>query len=476
MSIRIPYLPLLLAAALLLPATVHARREPPPAPAPTDTLRLSLDDALQRALTHGEEMRIARALVKQTEGQVLEQLSRALPQISGTVTYNRKLESIFQDAVADTGFFGQILKNSSFAAQHTWSADLTAQQLLWSGGKVGAALKTAKAANRSAHSHVQETASELTYSVRQAYCDAAYALRLVEIAESTLAQAQEHLAQVKAGRREGSRSEYEALRAEVDAANQEPPVVATRNNLDVSLLALKRLVNVPLEQPVVLVTPLVSADGTVPVLTDLSTAVDLRPALAAADFEVEARRQAVHVYSGQHWPDLYVSSTVSQQAFPADLWPRNNEFRRNWDASVRLEVPIFTGLRIEGQVAQARAQYETARANRDRQRETAAIEAVQAKAELQRALSTLQARRGTVRQAQRAWELAGVRFTNGMSTQIEVSDARLQLRSAEVNEIQAMRDYLLAIASLERAVGHAIPIERRALEDVTPSSNLEGTH
>jgi len=63
-----------------------------------------------------------------------------------------------------------------------------------------------------------------------------------------------------------------------------------------------------------------------------------------------------------------------------------------------------------------------------------------------------------------------------MSTQIEVSDARLQLRSAEVNEIQAMRDYLLAIASLERAVGHAIPIERRALEDVTPSSNLEGTH
>ena len=473
MNTRPLCLALLATSLLLAPAPAGARRTPP-APPPTDTLRLTLDDAVQRSLARSEEMRAAHALVKQTQGQVLEQLSRALPQVSGAITYNRKLESIFQDAIADTGFFGQLLKNSSFAAVHTWSADLTAQQLLWSGGKVGAALKTAKAANRSAQASERETASDLTYQVKQAYYDAVFTRRLVEIAESALTQARAHLGQVRAGRREGSRSEYETLRAEVDAANQEPAVVAARNGLDVALLALKRLVNVPLEQPVDLATPLVSEDGMVPVVSGLSTVVDQRPALAAADFEVEARRQAVRVYGGQRWPDLYVSSTISQQAFPADLWPRHNEFRRNWDASVRLEVPIFNGLRTDGQVAQARAQYETALAGRDRLREGAAIEAAQAKAELERALSTLTARRGTVRQARRAWELSGVRFTNGMSTQVEVSDARLQLKSAEVNEVQAMRDYLVAIAALERAVGHGFPVERRALEDVTPSSNPEG--
>ena len=475
MNVRLPHLPLLLAATLLLPAPALARREPPPAPAPTDTLRLSLDDALPRAHARSEEMRAARAMVKLTEGQVLEQLSRALPQVSGVVTYNRKLESIFQGAVADTGFFGQILKNSAFAAAHTWSADLTAQQLLWSGGKVGSALRIAKAANRSAHASEQESASDLAYRVRQAYYDAVYAGRLVEIAESALTQARAHLGQVRAGRREGSRSEYEALRAEVDAANQEPPVVAARNGLDIARLALKRLANVPLEQPVELLTPLSSADGMVPVVTDLSTVVERRPALAAADFEVEARRLAVKVYRGQRWPDLYVSSTISQQAFPQELWPRRNEFRRNWDASLRLEVPIFTGLRTEGQVAQARAQYDAAQASRDRLREGAAIEAVQAKAELERALSTLMARRETVRQAQRAWELAGVRFTNGLSTQVEVSDARLQLQTAEVNEVQALRDYLVAIAALERAVGHPLLVERRPLTDVTPSPDPQGS-
>ena len=69
-----------------------------------------------------------------------------------------------------------------------------------------------------------------------------------------------------------------------------------------------------------------------------------------------------------------------------------------------------------------------------------------------------------------------MRFRNGLSTQIEVSDARLQLQSSEVNEVQAMRDYLVAIAQLERAVGHPLSVERRALDQINPGSNPEGTH
>jgi len=481
--LRLPYVvrgaALALGTALLAacaPAvSVAARRVPPPAPAPTDTLRLTLEDALQRARAQSEEMRLARAFVKQTEGRVLEELSRALPQVSGTVTYNRKLQSIFSGSVPDTSIFGEILKNSPFAAKHTWTADLTAQQLLWSSGKVGAALKTARAANRSAHASEHQSAADLTYQVRQSYYDAVLAQRLVEIAESALAQARAHLAQVRAGQREGSRSEYELLRAEVDAANQETPLVAARNGAEVALLALQRLVNVPLGQPVRLVPPLGAEDGTVPVVTDLSVDVSARPALTAADADVEARRMAVKVYAGQRWPDLYVSSTLSHQAFPQDLWPQRRQFVRAWDASLRLDVPIFTGLRVEGQVAQARADYERARADRDRLRELAAIEAVQTRDELGRTLSTLLGRRETVRQAQRAWELAGVRFTNGMSTQVEVSDARLQLQTAEANEVQALRDYLVAIAALERAVGHPLPVERRPLTDVTPTPDPKGS-
>lgn len=467
---------LLIAALLGAAASLRAEEPPPaPAPAPADTLRLSLEDAVQRALSHGEEMRAARAYVTQTAGQVKVELSRALPQISGTVTYDRKLRSIFQGAELDTSDLGSVLKDSPFAAENTWTAEITAQQLLWSGGKVSSALRAARAAKRSAHASEVETASSLTFAVKQGYYDACYTQRLVEIALRGLGQAREHLRQVQSGREQGAKSEYDVLRAEVDAANQEPAVIAARRDRDIALLGLKRLANVPLDRPLELVTPLAFADGLVPVVSDRAPSVAARPALAAAEAEVEARRNAVRVYQGQHWPDLYVSSTLQEQAFPGSFLPKPDEFRRNWDAFLTLHVPIFTGLRVEGQVAQARSAYEKALADRDHLREAVAIEAVQARADLDRTLATLMARSKTVRQARRAWELADVRYANGISTQLEVSDARLQFSTAEANEAQAVRDYLVALANLERAVGRPVPVARMTLEEATQAINPEGT-
>ena len=192
------------------------------------------------------------------------------------------------DSSSDGGGMDEFIK--MFASKNTWTTTLSAQQLIWSGGKVGGALRTARAANRAAQANERETAAEVRFQVRQAYYDAVYAGRLVAIAESSLDQARTHLEQVRAGRREGTRSEYELLRAEVDAANQEPGVIAARGGHDLALLNLKRLVDAPLEQPLVLLTPLAAPDGAVPVVTDLSTAVDRRPAVAAANHLVEARR------------------------------------------------------------------------------------------------------------------------------------------------------------------------------------------
>ena len=59
-----------------------------------------------------------------------------------------------------------------------------------------------------------------------------------------------------------------------------------------------------------------------------------------------------------------------------------------------------------------------------------------------------------------------VRYSNGLSTQLEVSDARLLLQQAEVNEAQAMRDYLMSVAQLEQALGRPVKVEQRPLEQL----------
>ena len=176
---------------------------------------------------------------------------------------------------------------------------------------------------------------------------------------------------------------------------------------------------------------------------------------------MEFRRQAVRVYSGDAYPTLRFDMAFGGQAFPSGAFPGYGDFRRDWNASLTLSMPIFDGFRIRGQVAQARADLERAELELEQTREAVTIEVQQAQLELERARALVAARRQTVAWAARAHRLASVRYTNGIATALEVSDGRLAMQQAQVNEAQATRDYLLGVAALERALGRLVPMVRR---------------
>ena len=443
---------------------------------PSTTISLTLDQAVERALSQGEEMRTARAQLRDAQGQVREALSGALPQLSGSVTYTRQFASVFQ-AFAGTGAdsgLGDVFRNSPFGAPNNWNLSLTASQLLFSAGKVGAGLKAAKAARNGATAQQQETSADVAFRVKRAYLQAQYRRRALEVAQAGLTEARQELRQVQLFQRAGTRAEYDLLRAQVDAANQEPIVVQAQGELDVALLELKRLVNVPAEQPVTLATPLAADDGTIPAVATEGLLVDPgRPALVAADANVTVRQQLLRATKADRWPSLSVQSTFSEQAFPSQVFGFGSGFRRNWDAQVKVSVPLFNGFRTEAQVDRAEAALEQAIAQRNTVREQVDLDVAAAKAEIQRTRSLLSARRETVRQARRAQHLASVRYANGLSTQLEVSDARLLAQRSEMNEAQSTLDYLVALAQLERALGTPLQIVRRPLEQaaVAPPSD-----
>jgi outer membrane protein TolC len=432
----------------------------------SDTLHLTLDGAVERALLGSEEMRLAQAQVLEAGGQVREAFSAALPQITGAVVYQRQFASIFEGLGGDTAL-SPIFANTPFGAANQWTIELKASQTLWSGGKVGAGLRAARAYRAASLAEAEESRAELVYRVKQAYLEALTAAQLIEVAEANYNLARQQLRQVRLYHEAGTRAEYDLLRARVDASNQEPAVVAARNAYDIALIELRRLVNLPADDPVELATPLIAADGMIPVVADELLAPESRAALAAAEARVGVQEQIVRVARADRLPTLSLGTTYQQQAFPAEVSPFNASFQDNWNAELRLSVPIFLGFRTAGVVQRARASLDRARAQRDQLAEQVVLDVARAKGEIARTQALLGARHETVRQAGRAHHLATVRYANGLTTQLEVSDARLLRQQAEVNEIQAMRDYLLALAQLERALGHTVAVERRPL---TPSA------
>lgn len=441
-----------------------------------DTLRLTIEAAVRRARDQSGAMRLARADLAEANGQVREALSAALPQITSSVTYTRQFASIYQGVASDTSSLGKLFQNTPFGAPNLWTVQLQATQLLWAGGKVGAGLAAAKSVRRAATLNEAQAAADVTLQVTEAYWNAALQDRLLAIAAQNLEQARRQLRQVQLFRQAGTRAEYDLLRAQVDAANQEPAVVRAKNGRDLALLELKRLLNLPADQPVALDTPLESSDATVPVLATDSLGGPERPGLAAAELAVTGREQLLRAARAERWPTLSVSTTYNEQAFPQSVFPTGRDvFRRGWNGELNLSFPIFVGFRTEARVEQARAAVARAEAQRDELRREVELEVAQAKAEVAAARALLVARRETVRQAARAQYLAGVRYTNGMATQVEVSDARLAAQQAAVNEVQATRDYLVALARLERALGRPVPVVRQPIERLAQALNAKDT-
>jgi outer membrane protein TolC len=310
--------------------------------------------------------------------------------------------------------------------------------------------------------------------VKRTYLEAALSDQLVVIARAGLDQAREHLAQVQRFQLAGMSAEYDLLRAQVEVANQEPKVVEAENGRTLAMLQLRWLVNVPADQPLELSTPLVSPDGTLPVAMLDSLGSADRASIAAAEAAVRVQEQAVKVVRADRYPVLSASATLSNQAFPDQVSPFGAEFNRNWNAEVRLSVPLFLGRRTVGAVERAQAVLEQTRAQRDQTAERVTLEIEKAKAELVRAQSLVAARRVTVRQALRAHHLASIRYANGMSTQLEVTDARLLAQQAATDEVQATRDYRFALAQLEHALGRPVPVQPKSLDQIATLNQRKG--
>ncbi len=212
-----------------------------------------------------------------------------------------------------------------------------------------------------------------------------------------------------------------------------------------------------------------------------STALPDRPALRSAEMVAQSRQLAIKAARAELLPTVTAFVQTGFGAFPPPGFgvPRlrgtldaascptpsqpgrvcqNGGWFEDRSLGVNFSWPVFDGLRARSALQFARAQTRIAELELRQERERVAVEVAAARAELQRARSVFDGRRETASEAQEAFRLASLRFSRGLSTQLEVSDAQLALLTAQSGEARATYDLSLATAELARALGRPIPI------------------
>lgn len=441
------------AATLLVvaPAMMSAR---PLGAQSADTLRLGLEDAVTRVLRSSDEARIANAQVALLDAQVLSARAAGLPQVRLASSYTQVIKNARADIV------GQV-----FNQRFTYNTNLQVQQSLLQGGRVVAASQAASRSERAANATREETRAQLAVTMQRTYLNVVFTARLLEIQRRNLTLADERLAQAEQLERAGRASRYEVLRARVERANLEPLVRQAESDQQLAELELRRLLDLPLDRPLVLTTDLDAAR--VRALAE-SAAVTTAPAgvrasVRAAEATASARAAAIRVARADLLPSFNLTFTTGYLALPrVNGFPTIFEQFNGWypDRSFGFffNWPLFDGLRAKGAIDLAQAQAQLADLELRRVREAATIDIAGAQAELARARAVAAARETTVREAEEAFELATLRFSRGIGTQLEVSDAQLALLTARSTDARATFDLFLAVAELARVRAEPIPL------------------
>jgi outer membrane protein len=500
----------LAAAALFAAGPLRAQS---PGARPDSTAHpLSLVEALALAERESEAVGLARSDISRAEGQRRQARSGYFPQLSGSATYQRALRSQFSVFARDTtdtataaptecpGFTPRpglsveerldslesavecasavdpfaAVGDLPFGRANTYRFGLSASQLLFSGGRVSGQSQSASASVRSAELGLTAARAQVLLDVTQAYYDAALGDRLVRIAEATLEQADTTLTQSRLAQQVGNQSEFELLRARVTRDNQRPVVIQRRADREIAYYRLKQLLNIPLEQALALTTTLGDTSlvhapqltAVVAAAGDTSTAARV-PVRQAAE-AVTSQQGLLRAARSQHLPQLTLSSDFAELGYPGNGSPVGTDYLADWTVSVGLSLPLFTGGRIRGQVEAARADLESARLRLQQTRERADLDARSAAIQLQSALAGWSASEGTAEQAARAYQIAEIRFREGISTQTELNDQRIQLAVAESNRARAARD--LQVAKIRLALLPALPLPGQATTTTATSS------
>ncbi len=423
-----------LAALALTLAALPVRAQEP--------LRLSLPDAVHRALDEGTAVRIATTGTREAEARAQEARSALQPQLSGGLQLAN--ESI---NLATFGFtpppgepnvtppFNVVDAHLTFAMN---VIDLAARRRY----------EAARAGVRVTQADQRRTENEIAAAVASLYVSYGRSGARIEEIQANVDLFQK-LRQLAADQKEaGVGTRLDTTRADFQLARQRQALLVAMSQRDFARLALLRAIGADLGAALELADDWTKiSPDTPPLAASLEAARRQRPELSLLEERLQAARLTLEAARAERLP------TLGAQAQAVESGNRVQDLEWSRTVAAVVNVPIFTGRRTEARIAGAQAQLEQLEIQqRDVERQVEQ-EVRQALLALDNARSRVELADQSLRLAQDELELASDRFKAGVTSSIEVDNAQTSLAAARDTRIDALADEAQARFDLDRATG-----------------------
>lgn len=320
---------------------------------------------------------------------------------------------------------------------------------LYSGGKLEAAEKAQKLNLKASESGYQANVQQLVYQVKEAYYGVLRSQHLVKVAEENLEGMQSHLKVAQAMFKAGMAPKFDVLRAEVGVSDAKQQMIKATNGVNLAKASFNNVLNRDLDSTVNLVDVKDTVDPADKATLNqlVSKAYQQRPEMAKLDASLGAAEEQVKYVKGDKKPNLVLSGGYEWK--DSKFFPQDD----SWSVTLASNFNLFDGGVIDTQIKQAEYQRDQVKIQVEQAKQNIALEVRQAYLNIQEATEALETAKKTVAQAKEGLKIAEVRYKAGMGTSVERLDAQLALTQAETSHVQALYNYNLAKAQLQKALG-----------------------
>jgi outer membrane protein TolC len=415
--------------------------------------KLSLQEAVNLAVEQNPEI-LARTLeIEKSKQQRIISRSLFLPTVSLSAQANHyfRLNPFFGFGEVDPD--GKI-PYGRFGGEDQLGAFISAAQPLYN-PQASPSLRHARLKEEESRLALHEVKTETQALVKQTYLQILVLNERISLQHESIKRNRRALQDAKSLFLQGKGLRVDTLRAYTAVKNLEPELLKLTSAVETSKLQMKALLGVDSLQDIQLTDSLTLPDPhMIPSEEEVySLAKNNNPTYRTIALQKEVDDQQIKIASSARLPVVNVVAQYQLQSQTNNLDYGNAYYPSSSFVGLQLAVPLFTGLSNQAKVRQTRISKDQniLRSNYAYEQLKSNVHDVVSRTH--ESLARLQTTVDVRETAQLSYNIIQYRYKRGVASRLELTDAELELSTAQANYLEAVYDYLSARIALQHLVG-----------------------
>jgi len=425
---------------------------------------LTLQKCLDIALKNNHLIRITREKLTETKGKKQEAFGHFLPSLTASASYTRLSEVSSLDMTTmllqpEGGlgslvrFYGYDTFQYKMGEEDNYSASLSLSQPLFTWGKVRLGYKLASLNYNLTESVYNQVESEVIFNVKKSFYSVLLAKKFLEIAEEAVEVMEDQYQVIRGFYREGKVSSVDVDRVKVLLANAKTKKIKAANGLKLAKKALYNLINIDGEEWEIEGELSFNTDESEIDLKDsIKQALENRPEIKQVLIQKKMTECSLKLARAENRPNL---ALVGNYEYKKPFY-FEDEWDKSWNAGCYLTFPLFNGFSNWGRIKQAKAQISQVEIAYDQLKKGISLEIESIYLDLKEAEERIHAQEENVSLAKKNLKIIQERYERGLVSDLDLRETQLALTQAETEYSQALFDYNVALAKLQKAVGNKL--------------------